>query len=168
MIAIACVDAKNGIGKNGQLLVSIPDDMKFFRETTKDSIVVMGRKTLFSFRNKEPLKNRINVVFTNNAALKNEYTNFDNIYFVNDFNEAKKIFELYKDKKVFLIGGEKIYNDLIGECDTALITKLDKAFDADSFFPDLEKNGFKIVSESNANTFKNINYKFITYKKENV
>ena len=105
MIAIACVDAKNGIGKNGQLLVSIPDDMKFFRETTKDSIVVMGRKTLFSFRNKEPLKNRINVVFTNNAALKNEYTNFDNIYFVNDFNEAKKIFELYKDKKVFLIGG---------------------------------------------------------------
>ena len=168
MIAIACVDAKNGIGKNGQLLVSIPDDMKFFRETTKDSIVVMGRKTLFSFRNKEPLKNRINVVFTNNAALKNEYTNFDNIYFVNDFNEAKKIFELFKDKKVFLIGGEKIYNDLIGECDTALITKLDKAFDADSFFPDLEKNGFKIVSESNTNTFENINYKFITYKKGNV
>ena len=60
MYAIACIDKNNGIGKNGNLLISIPDDMRFFRETTKDSIVIMGRKTLFSFKNKEPLKNRIN------------------------------------------------------------------------------------------------------------
>ena len=56
MIAIACLDAKNGIGKDGKLLISIPEDMSFFRNTTKDNIVIMGRKTLFSFKDKMPLK----------------------------------------------------------------------------------------------------------------
>ena len=73
MIAIACIDAKNGIGKNGKLLISIPEDMQFFVENTGDSVLVMGRKTLFSFKDRKPLKNRINIVFTNNAELKNEY-----------------------------------------------------------------------------------------------
>ncbi len=165
MYAIACIDKNNGIGNNGNLLISIPDDMRFFRETTKDSIVIMGRKTLFSFKNKEPLKNRINIVFTNNVNLKNEYKDFDNIYFINDITELNNILDKYKDKKAFVIGGEKIYNDLIDLCDTVYITQLDKEFDADTFFPDLTKHGFKMVESSEIKTYENINYNFITYKK---
>ena len=163
MIAIACVDAKNGIGKNGNLLISIPEDMKFFRENTKDSVVIMGRKTLFSFKDKKPLKNRINIVFTRNDKLKDEYKDCENIFFVKNEVELEKLLENYKDKKVFLIGGASIYKDLIDKCDTCLITKLDKSFDADTFFPDLSKHGFIAESESENNTYENINYKFIKY-----
>lgn len=165
MIAIACVDLKNGIGKDGNLLISIPEDQKFFRETTRDSVVVMGRKTLFSFKNKEPLKNRINIVFTSNVQLKEEYKNFDNIYFVQNELDFDNILKKYNDKKVFLIGGEKIYFDLIDKCDTALITKVYKEFEADTFFPDLAERGFKVEKESELFTYNEINYKFITYKK---
>lgn len=165
MIAIACVDLKNGIGKDGNLLISIPEDQKFFRETTRDSVVVMGRKTLFSFKNKEPLKNRINIVFTSNVQLKEEYKNFDNIYFVQNELDFDNILKKYNDKKVFLIGGEKIYFDLIDKCDTALITKVYKEFEADTFFPDLAERGFKVEKESELFTYNDINYKFITYKK---
>lgn len=165
MIAIACLDAKNGIGKDGKLLVSIPDDMKFFRETTKDSIIVMGRKTLFSFKDKAPLKNRINIVFTTNDALKDDYKNYDNIFFVKNEAELDTLLSKYKEKKAFLIGGAKIYNDYIDKCDEAFITRLDKSFPADSYFPDLEAHGFKKVKESENNTYEDINYRFITYKK---
>ena len=163
MIAIACLDAKNGIGKDGKLLISIPEDMQFFRDNTKDSVIVMGRKTLFSFKDKRPLKNRINIVFTHNENLKNEYKDFDNIFFVKDELELDKELKKYSDKKVFLIGGAKIYNDLIDKCDSCLITQLDKSFDADTYFPDLEKHGFIIESESENHTYENINYKFVKY-----
>lgn len=163
MIAIACVDAKNGIGKNGNLLISIPEDMKFFRENTKDSVVIMGRKTLFSFKDKKPLKNRINIVFTKNNELKNDYKDFDNIFFVKNMSELEKLLENYKDKKIFLIGGESIYKTLIDKCDSCLITKLDKSFEADTFFPDLAEHGFTIESESDNHIYENINYKFIKY-----
>lgn len=165
MYAIACIDKNNGIGNNGKLLISIPDDMNFFKETTKDSIVIMGRKTLFSFKNKAPLKNRINIVFTNNKDLHKSYKDFDNIFFVKNITELNDILSKYKDKKAFVIGGEKIYKDLIDLCDTIFITKLDKEFDADTYFPDLEEHGFKIVETSDTKTYENINYNFITYKK---
>lgn len=165
MIAIACVDEKNGIGKDGKLLFSIPEDMQFFKDNTKDSVVVMGRKTLFSFKNKEPLKNRINIVLTHNVDLKDSYKCFDNIFFVHSESELDELLTNYKNKKVFLIGGAKLYNDLIDKCDTCLITKLDKTFDADTFFPDLENRGFKIESESASKSYENVNYKFIKYKK---
>ena len=165
MIAIACIDAKNGIGKNGNLLISIPEDMQFFVENTRDSVVVMGRKTLFSFKDKKPLKNRINIVFTNNDELKNDYKDYNNIFFIKNEDELDSLIKKYKDKKVFLIGGAKIYNDLIDKCDSCLITKLDKEFDADSFFPDLSEHGFIVESESENKTYEGINYKFIKYKR---
>lgn len=167
MIAIACLDAKNGIGKDGKLLISIPEDMQYFRENTNDSVVIMGRKTLFSFKDKKPLKNRINIVFTNNDKLKDEYKDFDNIYFIKSEAELDELINKYSDKKVFLIGGAKIYNDLIDRCDSCLITRLDKVFDADTYFPDLEAHGFIVKSESETFTFENIKYKFVQYVKEN-
>lgn len=169
MIAIACLDAKNGIGKDGKLLVSIPEDMSFFRNTTKDNIVIMGRKTLFSFKDKMPLKNRINIVFTANKNLKNDYKNIENIFFVSDTDELDILLNTlhmkYPEKKEFVIGGASIYNKLISHCDTCLITKLDKEFQADTYFPVLEDYGFTIINESDEYTYNDIKYKFLTYKK---
>ena len=165
MTAIACVDLKNGIGKDGKLLISIPDDMKFFRETTNDSVVIMGRKTLFSFKDRMPLKNRINVVFTTNESLRSEYVNVDNIYFVKNIDALNKVLNKYNNKKVFVIGGASIYEKLLFLCDTCLITQVYKEFDADTFFPDLEKNGFIRTGESEKYIYEGVAYKFLTYKK---
>ena len=167
MIAIVCADAKNGIGKDGKLLVSIPEDMKFFREATDNSVVIMGRKTLFSLKNKEPLKNRINVVLTNNAKkLRKEYEEYDNIFFVQNLTELNEICKQYNDKKVFLIGGASIYDTLIDFCSRCYVTRLNKVFDADTFLPDLEERGFILESESEEYTYKNIKYKFASYIKK--
>ena len=68
MNLIAAVDKNWAIGRNNKLLVSIPDDMKFFRETTTGKVVVMGRKTLESFPGKKPLKNRVNIVLTGDRS----------------------------------------------------------------------------------------------------
>lgn len=68
MNLIAAVDENWAIGRNNKLLVSIPDDMKFFRQTTTGKVVVMGRKTLESFPNGKPLKNRVNIVLTKDTA----------------------------------------------------------------------------------------------------
>lgn len=70
MNIIAAVDQNWAIGKNNALLVSIPADLKFFREMTTGKVVVMGRKTLESFPNGLPLKNRINIVLTKNLDYK--------------------------------------------------------------------------------------------------
>ena len=130
-----------------------------------DSIVIMGRKTLFSFKNKEPLKNRINIVFTLNKGLKEDYKKFDNIFFVSSDKELYEVLNNYKEKKAFLIGGETIYNNFIDKCDEALITKVNKSFDADTFFPKLEDKNFKIISESELFYYNDISYQFLTYKK---
>ena len=70
-----------------------------------------------------------------------------------------------KDKKVFVIGGASIYDKLIDVCDTCLITRLDKAFDADTYFPNLESHGFHITNESDIHTHGDIKFKFLTYEK---
>ena len=70
MKAIVCVNNNWAIGKNGDLLYSLPGDMKFFRETTKGKTVIMGRKTLNSFPNGNPLKNRVNIVISSNPDEK--------------------------------------------------------------------------------------------------
>ena len=169
MIAIACVDAKNGIGKDGKLLISIPEDMKFFRENTQDNIIIMGRKTLFSFKDRMPLKNRINIVFTSNNKLKDEYKNVNDIYFISNIEELNNLLDKlkndYPDKKTFVIGGASIYNKLIDMCDTCLITKLNKEFEADTYFPNLEEHGFKITKESEVYKYEDIDYQFLTYQK---
>ena len=84
MKAIVCVDKNWGIGKNNDLLFSIPDDMKFFRETTKGKVVVMGSNTLKSFPNGNPLKNRVNVVLSSSL-------NREDCVIVRDFVQLKKV-----------------------------------------------------------------------------
>ena len=168
MISIACIDKNRGIGKDGKLLISIPEDMKFFRETTKDSIVIMGRKTLYSFKDKMPLKNRINIVFTSDKDFLSkhpEYQNLDNIFFVNNKNEMNNILSKYPDKKAFVIGGADIYNFLLDECDTLLLTELDTVLEADSYFPDFLSNGFILKNKSETFQYEDINYTFNTYIK---
>ena len=162
MNLIAHVDNNWAIGKNNQLLVRIPADMKFFRETTTGKVVVMGRKTLESFPNGQPLKNRTNIVLTkdHNYQVKDAIV----VYSMDELHEELK---KYPSEDIYSIGGESIYRQLVDECDVAHITKVDYAYDADAYFPNLdEKPEWRITQDSEEQTYFDLIYHFYKYEKQ--
>ncbi len=161
MNIIAAVDKNWGIGKNNQLLVRIPADQKFFREMTTGKVVVMGRKTLESFPNKIPLKNRINIVLTHNP----DYQVKDAVV-VHSLDELREELKKYNSEDIYIIGGEKIYGQMLDECDIAHITKINYTYDADAFFPNLdEKPEWRITADSEEQTYFDLEFFFYRYEK---
>ncbi len=162
MNLIAAVDSNWGIGKNNQLLVKIPADMKFFRETTTGKVVVMGRKTLESFPNGQPLKNRVNIVLTHDKTYQ-----VKDAVLVYSIEELWKELEKYESENIYVIGGESIYDQLVDACDTAHITKIDYAYDADAHFPNLdERPEWQITQDSEEQTYFDLIYHFYKYEKQ--
>ena len=161
MNLIAAVDKNWAIGKDNKLLVSIPMDMKFFRETTTGKVVVMGRKTLESFPNGLPLKNRTNIVLTHNQ-------NYDGkgAIVVHSMEELREELKKYNSEDIYVIGGEQIYNALVDDCDVAHITKINFEYDADAYFPNLdEKPEWQIVADSEEQTYFDLEFFFYKYEK---
>lgn len=135
--------------------------MKFFRQTTTGKVVVMGRKTLESFPGKKPLKNRTNIVLTKNPSYQAE-----GAIVVHNEDELREELKKYDSEDIFVIGGESIYRQLLDECDKAYITKIEYAYTADAYFPNLdEKEEWKITAESEEHTCFDLEYFFLTYEK---
>ena len=161
MNLIAAVDRNWAIGKNNELLVRIPMDQKFFRETTTGKVVVMGRKTLDSFPNGLPLKNRTHIVLTHNQ----NYAVKDAII-VHSLDELHEELKKYNSEDIYVIGGEKIYEQLLDECDVAHITKIDYAYDADAHFPNLdEKPEWVVTADSEEQTYFDLEFYFYKYER---
>lgn len=161
MNLIAAVDANWAIGYNNKLLVSIPDDMKLFRNTTQGHVVVMGRKTLESFPNGKPLKNRVNIVLTSDKSYE-----VDGAIIVHNLDELDAELAKYDSDEIYVIGGESIYTQLLDRCNRAYITKIDYEYQADAHFPNLdEKPEWHMVSESEEQTYFDIIYAYTIYEK---
>lgn len=161
MNLIAAVDNNWGIGKNNELLVRIPEDQKFFRSMTTGKVVVMGRKTLESFPNKRPLKNRVNIVLTHNPDYK-----VKDAIVVHSLDQLHEELKKYPSEDVFVIGGQKIYEQLVDECDVAHITKIDFAYDADAWFPNLDKKPeWVLTGDTEEKTYFDLEYYFLRYEK---
>ena len=161
MNLIAAVDKNWAIGYQNKLLTSIPEVMKFFRQTSTGKVVVMGRKTLESFPGKKPLKNRTNIVLTKNPSYQAE-----GAIVVHNEDELREELKKYDSEDIFVIGGESIYRQLLDECDKAYITKIEYAYTADAYFPNLdEKEEWKITAESEEHTCFDLEYFFLTYEK---
>ncbi len=162
MNLIAAVDENWGIGLKNELLVSIPDDMKFFRETTTGKVVVMGRKTLESFPNGKPLPNRTNIVLSRNMHCAPA-----GAVVVHNPDELHEELAKYPSGDIYVIGGESIYQLLLDECDTAHITKINYRFEADAWFPNLdERPEWQITAESDEQTYFDLEYYFYQYEKQ--
>ena len=162
MNLIAAVDKNWAIGRNNKLLVSIPDDMKFFRETTTGKVVVMGRKTLESLPGKKPLKNRVNIVLTSDNSYQ-----VDGAVIVHDMDELHEELKKYDSQDIYVIGGESIYRQLLDECDVAHITKIDFSYEADAWFPNLdEKEEWVVTADSEEQTYFDLEYYFYKYEKK--
>ena len=161
MNLIVAVDAKWGIGNKNSLLVRIPEDQKWFRETTTGKAVIMGRKTLESFPNKSPLKNRLNIVITGNPDYKVE-----GAVVVSTIEEAGKAASDYADEDIFVIGGESVYRQMLPYCDVAHVTKIDYVYDADAHFPNLDElEDWKITETSDERTYFDLIYEFVKYER---
>ncbi|MCI7323535.1 MAG: dihydrofolate reductase [Lachnospiraceae bacterium] len=161
MNLIAAVDNNWAIGKNNNLLVRIPMDQKFFRETTTGKVVVMGRKTLESFPGGRPLKMRTNIVLTHNPNYK-----VDNAIVVHSMDELHEELKKYNSEDIYVIGGEKVYEQLLDECDVAHITKIHFSYDADAYFPNLdERPEWKITADSEEQTYFDLEFHFYKYER---
>ena len=144
IISILSVDKKYGIGKNNGLLFHLPVDMKFFRETTKGHMVFMGENTLLSFPGSKPLKNRVNVVLSQDPT--HNYEGCENVH---NFDEFIKILKKNgENSDVFVIGGASIYRQTLPYVDKVLLTKVDADGGATVFFPNLDEDpNFECVDE---------------------
>lgn len=161
MNIIAAVDAKWGIGHQGKLLVSIPDDMKFFRQMTIGKVVVMGRKTLESFPNGLPLDGRTNIILSENRKFHAK-----GAVVVHSIAELNEELKKYASEDIYVIGGESIYRQLLDQCDRAYITKIDFSYMADAYFPNLDEHpDWTLMADSEEQTYFDLEYYFLQYGK---
>lgn len=162
MNLIVAVDKNWAIGLGNKLLVSIPQDMKFFRETTKGKVVAMGRKTLESFPGGQPLKNRVNVVMTTDKSYST-----NGIVLVHSLKEMLDELKKYPSEDIYVIGGETIYRQLLPYCDRAYITRIDHAYDADTYFPNLDEDPqWEMTKTSEEQTYFDLEYVFTAYERK--
>ena len=159
MRAIVVVDKNWGIGKNNDLLFSLPADMKHFRETTTGKTVVMGSNTLRSFPGGNPLKNRVNIVLWPGGEKRADCTVVGSLEEL--FAEIKK----YPGEDVFVVGGAMLYRTLLPYCDEVIATKVDADGGAEVFFENLDSlANWSAVSESEPLETNGYTIRFTVYR----
>lgn len=162
MNVIAAVDNNWAIGYQGSLLVRIPSDQKMFREMTEGKVIVMGRKTLETFPQKQPLKNRVNIVLSGDKG----YTVKDAVV-VHSIKELMDELKKYDDNDIFVVGGASVYEQMLPYCDTAHITKIDYAYQADAHFPNLDvMPEWELTADSDEQTYFDLEYYFLKYQRK--
>lgn len=137
---IVAVAEDNGIGNENKLLAYISADLKRFKETTKGHTVVMGRNTWFSLPNR-PLPHRTNIVITNQADEV-----FEGAQTVYSIDEA--IEKCPENEESFIMGGAMVYQQFFPIAHKLYLTKIHKAFPADTFFPEVKEKEWKVVNET--------------------
>ncbi|MDY6104681.1 MAG: dihydrofolate reductase [Acetatifactor sp.] len=164
MNIIVCADNNWAIGYKNRLLVSIPNDMKHFREETMGKVVVLGRKTLETFPQGQPLQGRTNIVLSKDKKLQ-----IKGAEVVHSLEELLKRLKDFDDEDIYIIGGDSVYQQLLPYCDVAHVTKLDYEYQADSYFPNLDKDeNWEITADSEEQTYFDIPYTFLKYERKKV
>ena len=161
MNLIAAVDENWAIGNKNELLIRIPADMKMFRQETTGKVVILGRKTLETFPGGKPLKDRVNVILSTQKDYQVE-----GAVVVHSLEELLKAVEEYETGDVYVIGGESIYRQLLPYCRVAQITRIDRRYEADAWFPNLEETGeWVVTARSEEQSYFDTTYRFVRYER---
>ena len=159
---IAAVDSKNGIGLNGIMPWGhIKDDMQFFRSTTTGYPVIMGRVTFESLGSK-PLPKRKNIVIS--SSINNDLK-YDNLFFDNSFEDVLSKLLLEKYNQIFIIGGESIYKKALDYADRVYLTHINKDYNCDRFFPEMDKSLFN-SNKLKSFIYNDINVDIVEYNRK--
>lgn len=157
MDLIAAVDQNWAIGRDGDQLCYIPADLKHFQALTTGHAVLLGRKTLATFPGGRPLKNRRNLILSRDPGFAPEGAEV--------FRDVDSLLSAAPADS-FVIGGESVYRALLPHCDRAFITKLDKAWPADAFFPDLDADpDWAVTEEGERQEHEGISFRYVTYER---
>jgi len=158
---IVAVAQNHGIGKNNRLLAHIPGDLPRFRKITSGHTVIMGKNTFLSLPG-GALKNRKNIVITDN---KDDH--FEDCIMVFSIPEA--IEHCDKDRENFVIGGASVYRQFIPYASKLYLTLIHKAFDADTFFPEIDQSEWKKISSEKPDRSIDVDfeYEYVVLQRKN-
>ena len=148
-----------GIGSNGTQPVALSADRKFFRETTRGAMVIVGRRTIEDFPGQKPLPGRVNVALTRSAKEIPGFT------VCTSPEEAAKLAE--SAERAMVIGGGSIYKQMLPMCDTAYVTKVHCKPESDTFFPNLDDDSSwelaEVLQEGEEN---GVSYEMCLYRRK--
>ena len=159
MNAIVAVDRNWAIGREGDQLVYLKEDLKRFRTLTAGHAIIVGRKTLATFPGGRPLKGRDNLILTRDPDL---------------WVEGGQVFHRVEDllaaapEDAFVVGGSQVYEALLPWCDTVYVTHIDADFPGcDAFFPNLDAQGGWTAGEEGEPLEENgLTYHYVTYRRD--
>jgi dihydrofolate reductase len=168
MKLVVAVDKNWGIGNKGGLLAHVRADLRYFQSLTKGNVVILGSKTLATFPNGMPLKNRENIILSRRIDFSPEGATV-----VHSLAELLETLKNYDTETVFVIGGSTVYDLLLEYCDIAYVTKFDKEFESDAFFCNLDESpewelesvGEKQISNPETDTVSDMEFAFCVYKR---
>lgn len=162
MNLIVAVDENWAIGNKGDLLVRIPADHKNFRNETIGKVVVLGRKTLETFPQQQPLAKRTNIILSRDPEYK-----VNEAVVVHSIEELLEELKKYNDNDVYIIGGDSIYKQMLPYCNVAHVTKVDHQYEADAYFPNLDKDPeWEITDMSEEQYYFDLTYHFVKYERK--
>lgn len=157
MNLIVIADQNWGIGKDGDQVVYLKPDLKRFQQLTSGHTIILGRKTLATFPGGNPLKNRRNMILSSNQEFQ-----------VEDGEVFHSVEELLKaaPEDSFVIGGESVYRQLLPYCDKAYVTRVEQAYPADCYFPNLDQDALWWREEEEGPfLYEGLRYFYVTYRK---
>ena len=178
MTEIVNISQHNAIGCQGALLMHFKEDMAFFRQTTKHKVCLMGRRTLESFPNRAPLRDRVNIVLTGDlsrippesvrAAEEDRAAGRSTeLIPVRSEEEALAVLRRYPREDIYIIGGETVYRQFLPYTDTCLVTENDAEVpEADAFFPVLDPDTWVLTERSEPKEENGVHFRFCTYKRK--
>lgn len=159
MNIVVTVDENWAVGRQDKLLVQIPADQRNFQRLTMGGTVVMGRKTLQAMPQGQPLYGRNNIILSENRDFKVRGTQV-----LHSLEELYDKIKNISDEDIYVCGGESLYHQLLKQCDTAYVTMVEKAYDADRYFENLDRNEeWELLEESDEQTYFDITYYFRKY-----
>ena len=159
MHVIVAVDANWAIGLGGDQLCYIPADLKRFRELTTGHPVLLGRRTLATFPGGRPLKNRRNLILSADPSFAPEGA---------EVFRTLEVALAAAPADTFVIGGESVYRQTLARCDTAYVTKIEKTFPADRWFPNLDEDpDWEVVETEGPFDHEGLRYSYLTYRRCN-
>lgn len=157
---VAMTSKNNAIGKDNKMLFHIPEDLRYFKNITRNNSIILGYNTYLSLPVR-PLPERTNIV------LSRKRKSIDNVVV---FDSIEKVLEYVKEKEdeiFFVCGGDSIYKQFLSYASKLYITKIEKESSADTFFPKFNEEEYKIIFNEKGNECENIgiDYSFIVYEK---
>ncbi len=151
---IAAIDINNGLANDNGIPWNLPEDVKYFREKTAGSTVLMGRKTYEEF--KQPLENRENLVLSSSEGLLRP--GFKKVYNLKDF------IKLNSDKNIWIIGGSGLFSESIEYADQLFLTRVGGDFECTKFFPEFEDK-FHLIHSSEEKKEGELGFRFEIWAK---